>query len=174
MAKELERRFLINAVPEEVRQIVPTVVADCYWPVESGHCQLRMRRVGNRFEMTKKLPVSCNDLSIMEEHTIPLSEAEYSALKAAPAKWLVKDRYVMDTVSARVELGVFREKLEGLAIADVEFDTEAKMRMFSPLWWFGKEVTNEKRLAGGELCGSSIADLSQMLLAYGFQQLAQS
>lgn len=169
MAKEFERRFLVKDALGAIKALPPVTVADCYWPLEGKHCQLRLRRVGSKFEITKKVPVNESDLSVMEEHTIPLTEAEYDALKTAPGKWLVKHRYFLQTDDCRIELGVFQERLQGLNIADVEFETEVQMRRFVPPDWFHSEVTHEKRFAGGELCGRAIDDLIEMLEAYGFQ-----
>jgi CYTH domain-containing protein len=44
-----------------------------------------------------------------------------------------------------IELDVFEGELEGLVVAEVEFDSDAAADSFEPPEWFGDEVTGDDR-----------------------------
>lgn len=50
-----------------------------------------------------------------------------------------------------VELDVFLGKLEGLLVAEVEFDSPEASKAFVPPAWFGREVTDDRRYANAAL-----------------------
>ena len=51
----------------------------------------------------------------------------------------------------QVELDVYRGLLEGLVVAEVEFESAEENRRFSPPTWFGDEVTNDKHYKNSSL-----------------------
>jgi CYTH domain-containing protein len=50
-----------------------------------------------------------------------------------------------------VELDLFKGELEGLLIAEVEFESEAESHEFEPPGWLGEEVTGDDRYSGQSL-----------------------
>jgi adenylate cyclase len=170
--KELELRFLALDLPDFLTKAESAVIEDIYMPIDADHCQLRLRSKGSRFEITKKVPLNENDLSEMIEYTIPLSEAEYLALGQVRGKVLKKQRFNIQMEGARVEVGVYLGLLEGLVVIDVEFDDRDQKERFVPPSWFGSEVTNDKSLAGGELCGVSLEDLEIKLNRYNWKRIS--
>lgn len=169
MPQELERRYLLRTLPSDLDRYSVQIVSDLYFPEHSDHCQLRLRRKGNKYEITKKVPIDPNDLSSMQEHTIPLSEQEYHCLLNAPGKALNKQRYSISAYFGSIEIGVFLDALAGLMIVDFEFTDHQAMEAFKSPSWVGPEITNDNRLAGGELCGRKIDELAQILKDYDFQ-----
>ena len=168
MADEFERRFLVNHVPSDFIDPTEELVIDHYLPLASEHAQLRVRRKGSTFEITKKLPAMNGELSHMIETTIPLNEPEYQALMLAPGKTLSKLRIRTLLQGAVAEFGEFQGELAGLIILDVEFTDKAHMARFDPPEYVVAEITNDKRFAGGELCGKNFADIKVALSEYGY------
>ena len=76
---ELERTFLARELPEEIEGAEFVEIVDTYIPDGPGHAELRLRKKGDKYAMTKKTPMT-DDGSEMMEHTIVLNKAEYEAL----------------------------------------------------------------------------------------------
>lgn len=55
MQIEREKTYLIKNLPKSIELGPPTLVEDYYLPAGSEHPKLRIRRKGDRFEITKKL-----------------------------------------------------------------------------------------------------------------------
>ena len=58
-----------------------------------------------------------------------------------------------------------------MLLADVEFDSNESKARFIPPSWFLADVTQEKFIAGGVLCGKSYADIESQLAPFGYQKL---
>lgn len=54
---ELELTFLAKKLPEGIRAIAPTRIVDIYIPDTPEHSHLRLRQKGEKYEITKKMPV---------------------------------------------------------------------------------------------------------------------
>jgi adenylate cyclase len=55
-----------------------------------------------------------------------------------------KTRYEIDLDEGlTIELDVYEGALEGLAVAEVEFDSEQDAEAFAPPGWLGREVTDD-------------------------------
>ena len=78
---ELELTFLAKSLPEGLAKCRQKEIIDIYIPKSSAHPVLRIRKNGDRYEMTKKEPVE-DDASHQEEHTIVLTEEEFASLSA--------------------------------------------------------------------------------------------
>lgn len=165
---ELERRFLVRVVPNDFLDPTEELVSDLYLPRECEHAQLRVRQKGDKYEITKKVPAAGADLSQMREYSIPLTLAEFQALKTLPGKALSKQRTRTVLQGAVAEFGEFRGELEGLIMLDVEFSDTEQMSRFKAPEYVVAEVTNDQRFAGGELCGKSIDTLLPALREYGY------
>ena len=94
---ELERTFLAKFIPDEIADVSPKRIVDVYYP-EFGHAELRLRQNGDSYEITKKIPLQggSDKIKKMQELTIPLTEAEFSALVISGHRKIVKDRYNVD------------------------------------------------------------------------------
>ena len=147
MATEIERKFLVDRVPDEARG----------WPgerIEQGYVALadevevRLRRHGGRCLLTVKHGSGLE----RDEWEIELSDAQLEALWPATAgRRVVKTRRVGEMQGVEVELDVFEGELDGLVVAEVEVGSEAAARAFRPPAWFGREVTDDARYANRSL-----------------------
>lgn len=169
---ERELTFLAREIPEEILGVTPTVMFDVYIP-EEGHAELRVRQRGNKYEITKKIPVWDGDRStkVMKEMTIPLTEREFQALSSSGKRVIRKCRYNVSIDGFPAEVDVFQGELEGLVMIDFEFhNAQERMRFRKPVICLA-DVTHEVFKAGGVLAGKSYADIVKDLERFGYKPL---
>jgi CYTH domain-containing protein len=168
--KELEKTFLAKTLPKGLKQCQHREIIDIYIPKEAEHPTVRIRKNGEKFEITKKEPIA-NDASEQDEHTIPLKESEFTALAAAKGKRLEKERYYFPFEGRTLEIDIFGGKLAGLVLVDAEFKTREEKNSFEMPSFCLAEVTQEKFSAGGMLCGKNYEDIEPKLKAFGYKRL---
>ena len=169
---EFERTFLVRQLPAGLTDARSKEIYDIYIPHNVPHCKLRLRKSGEVHEMTKKELASQGDSSHLVEYTIPLSTAEFDALRAIKGKEVRKIRYYYSADNVVYEVGVFQDALLGLVVVDVEFADKESMSSFQLPEWLLTEVTQEDFLAGGELCGKSYADIAPQLDKLGYKPIS--
>lgn len=168
---ELEKTFLARSVPAGLDAAVSRVITDHYVPADAQHPIIRLRANGDVYELTKKQPIDGVDSTMQHEHTIQLTKPEYDVFSSLPAKLVSKRRYdcLLDGHAAQVD--VFRGDLEGLAVIDFEFPTQAAMAAFEPPDICLADVSQDVFIAGGVLAGKSYADIEPYLKKYNYQPL---
>lgn len=169
---ELELTYLAKSFPPQLKKTASKRLTDVYIPQQSTFPILRLRQKGNSYEITKKIAVTKGDFSKHVEHTIPLSEDEYIALKNSSSRRVEKDRYTIDIAGNLVEIDVFLGDLTGLVLMDFEFKTEQAKNNFVPPDFCLADVTQENFILGGQLAGQSYADIEKDLDRFGYRKLA--
>ena len=139
---ELEKTYLIKDLPENLKDCKFKEIIDIYLPKSSDHSKLRLRKNGDKFEMTKKEPVDGKDSSRQKEQMIVLAEEEFNALNELEGRRVRKLRYLYSYNSQIAEVDVFQDALEGLIL-----------------------------VAGGVICGKSYKDIEDDLNRFGYQKL---
>lgn len=168
---ELERTYLAKSFPPGLAQTPFRHIVDLYLPSEHPHPKLRLRKSGDSYAITKKVPLHGNDSSEQAEHTIPLTEQEFIACTAMECKKVEKQRYYYSWQDTTLEIDVFGGGLVGLILIDVEFkSTEEKDAFVMPDFCL-IEVTQEKMVAGGVLAGASYEDIAPVLEKFGYKKL---
>ncbi len=167
--EELELTYLVQDLPDGVKASKSKEMLDIYLPASSHHPTLRIRRTGNKYEMTKKEPID-GDATRQLENTIPLTEAEYKDLETLPGKRTYKTRYYYTENGIEYEVAVFTGDLAGLITADVEFKSVKEKDAFTPPAWCYADVSQETFLAGGMLCGKKYADLEKDLKKFNYKK----
>ncbi len=168
---ELELTFLAKEIPAEIKDTNPIQVKDIYIPDIPEHSHLRLRKKGNKYEITKKHPAAEDDVSIQIENTIPLTEDEYNVLSTVSNKSVTKNRYSVPYSNAKMEVDVFTEKLSGLVLIDFEFKTVEEKNNFVVPDFALVEVTPEEFVAGGMLAGKSYEDIEDELKRFDYKKL---
>ncbi len=167
---EFELTFLPKKLPD-LSGCISKEVLDIYVPSTADHPNLRIRRLGEKFEITKKQPVKESDASHQIETTIPLGEEEFDELSQIPGRRVCKIRYLYNEKGKTYEIDVFQGDLKGLVLADIEFSSlEEKMAYSAPEWMLA-DVTQEKFIAGGMLCGKTYSDIESRLADFGYRRL---
>jgi CYTH domain-containing protein len=165
---EIERRFLVKELPEDLDKYPFEVLEDNYVPLNRKHPIIRIRRIGNKFFITKKTLQREDSHSFATEETIILDDEEYEFLKNIPGKKLKKKRYRYKYNGMDCEIDVYEGDLKGLVMIDFEFDNEEEFRNFEKPD-FCLEVEEEELIAGGYLCGKSYEDIKENLEKYGYK-----
>jgi CYTH domain-containing protein len=168
---ELELTFLLKRLPKGLDKCRKERMVDIYIPKSARHPIIRIRRIGDSFEITKKSPVDMRDSSTQDEHTINLTQEEYDALSRMPGKRIDKTRYhfVQDGTSAQID--VFHGRLRGLALVDFEFESRTQMDAFQQPDFCLADVTQEEFIAGGMLCGKRYQDIKQNLDRFRYRKI---
>ena len=168
---ELEKTYLIKFLPPNLSACQHKEVIDIYIPKSAAHPKTRIRKNGDKFEMTKKEPINESDASQQEEQTIILTEEEFLSLQKIEGKRVSKIRYDYPYNSRIVEVAIFQEGLNGLVLADVEFDNTEEMQNFTMPEFCLADVTQEDFVAGGLLCGKTYAEIEPQLDKYNYKKL---
>ena len=172
MEIELERTFLAKYLPKDLESCPSKNMQDSYIPKETKHPILRIRKNGERFTITRKYPKSEDDMSVMIEETINLTEEDYKSMQQIDSKIHKKIRYQYPTDNAKVcEIDVYQEALKGLVLVDFEFDSIEEKNNFNPPNFCLVDVTGKEVIAGGMLCGKSYEDIEQELTELGYKKI---
>jgi CYTH domain-containing protein len=170
---ELERTYLAKNLPKDLEVYPKKEVFDLYIPESHPHPVIRLRKNGDKYEMTKKEPVSGSDSSIQEEQTIALEKDEFDALLRVQGRALRKIRYNYKKDGFNFDLDVFKDRLEGLVVVDIEFEKEKDKDSFVAPDFCLKDVTQEKFIAGGMLAGKSYEDIEKNLKNLGYKKILE-
>lgn len=133
---EIERKYLINEVPDDLNIVRTREIEQGYLCTEPV---VRIRRDNDKYELTYK----SKGLMIREEYNLPLNKEAYEHLRAKiDGRLIAKTRYEIPLDDRLIiELDVFHGELEPLILAEVEFPTEETAGAFIPPEWFGQDVT---------------------------------
>lgn len=136
---EIERKFLVPTLPENwdtypFHQIEQAYL--CRDPV------VRIRRQDNEYYLTYK----GRGKMAREEVNLPLNEKAYLHLKQkADGNIIRKKRLLIPLDPYMLELDLFEEPFDDMALAEVEFPTVEEALSFTPPAWLGKDVTEDNR-----------------------------
>lgn len=170
--EEIELTYLARRdISSKIAGLTPKPMLDIYVPGSDAHPGLRIRRSGEKHEITKKRPIKEGDSSHMLETTIPLTQEEFADLALVPGKRVEKDRYIYKEGGHAYEIDVFRGALSGLVLVDIEFETLGEKSKFTKPLWCLADVTQEKFVAGGMICGKKYADIEGDLARFGYEKI---
>jgi CYTH domain-containing protein len=171
MELELERTFLLKNIPDGLEKCKSVEIIDIYVPKSSVHPVLRIRKRGDKLEITKKQPITDADSSEQSEHTISLSKEEFEELSQITGKRFRKIRYYYPFDSNIAEIDIYKDALEGLSVVDVEFDSKEKKDVFTMPEFCLVDVTQDKIIAGGMLAGKKYSDIEAYLEKYNYKKI---
>ena len=168
---ELELTFLAKELPENIKTAKPTRIVDIYIPDTPEHSHLRLRQKGEKYEITKKMPIVEGDASEQIEQTISLTKEEFAALSNCSKKRVAKDRYNVEIEGKMAEIDVFVDELKGLVLMDFEFNTIEEKSTFKMPNIALADVTQEEFVAGGLLAGKTYNDIAPKLERFNYRQI---
>jgi CYTH domain-containing protein len=138
---EVERKWIVEKVPQEALSAPFTEIDQGYLTVGSGGAETRVRRRDDDFTLTVK---SGSGLS-RAEHETEISREQFEALwPATEGSRIRKRRHTLPASGGlEIELDVYGGSLEGLIVAEVEFGDPWAAESFEVPIWFGREVTDD-------------------------------
>lgn len=136
---EIERKFLIRIMPEQLAQYPCHLIEQAYLCTDPV---VRIRRQDDDYILTYK----GRGMMVREEYNLPLTKEGYKhLLPKADGNIITKKRYLIPlSDDLKAELDIFERKFQGLALVEVEFPDEAAANSFDPPEWFGEDVTCSK------------------------------
>lgn len=151
---EIERKFLVRALPDDLDQYPHSELEQGY--LASGGTTVRIRRDGDTFLMTvkKKLKDVRPEYAKIgrEEIEEEIPEDLYRRLSAyTEDPMLRKTRYRIPFGSHTIELDIYHGVLEGLATAEIEFQSFEEAVHTEIPDWFGTDVSTDKRYKNSHL-----------------------
>ncbi len=142
---EVERRFLVDALPEPLPR--PSRIIQGY--LTTMPAAVRVRSEDSAYALTIKSGTGLRRTEIERS----LTAAEFDALwDVATDLRIEKRRHRIDLDTGETaELDLFDAELAGKRLVEVEFDDEAAAEAFAPPTWFGREVTTDARYTNANL-----------------------
>lgn len=116
-------------------------------------------------KLTQKIPMRGSAAQQGFITTMYLGEDEFEVLAHLRAKQLTKTRYSVPPFG----IDVFEGDLEGLLLAEAEFDSAADAESLTLPAFVFREVSDDDRFTGGQLVGTSRKQVRALLLEYGIK-----
>jgi CYTH domain-containing protein len=159
---ERERRFLLSELPKidvvHVRQITDRYVIAT---------TLRLRQQTDEdgsvlFKLTQKISQPCPGFEQGWITTMLVTEDEFHVLAELPSRLLRKRRHSVPPFG----IDVFEGPLEGLVLAEAEFDSAAEAANLIIPPFLLHEVSTDPRFTGGELARASREEVRSWLAEF--------
>jgi len=149
MANEIERKFLVDKIPELSPKIKSENIKQGYLRrgASKGEPTVRIRQLGDKGFITikgDKVGITQSEY----EYEIPLKDAQEMFELCEPGK-IDKTRYYIPHGNHIIELDVFAGDNAGLIIAEIELASETDQVEIPD--WFGKEVTTDRNYSNAAL-----------------------
>lgn len=145
---ERERRFLVEAIPDDLVVAATVQLRQGYLAADNGR-SVRVRDAGTR---GCTLTVKAGSGVERTELELPITRQEFEAAwPHTGVQHIEKTRHVIPFGDHVIELDVFDGALDGLVVAEVEFDSMSASDDFEPPAWFGREVTDDGRYTNASL-----------------------
>lgn len=157
MGLEIERKWLVK---EEILKKQDSIHLEDfdYRDISQGYlCAVPVIRIRKSIKKSGEshymLSYKGRGLLEREEYNLSLTAEAYESLKGKiEGRLIEKRRYILPFGKYKIELDIFKGKLEGLIYAEVEFPSKEEAENFSAPEWFNRELTEEP--------GNSNADLA--------------
>lgn len=157
MGLEIERKWLVKDEILKKQDCIHLEDFD-YRDISQGYlCAVPVIRIRKSIKKSGEshymLSYKGRGLLEREEYNLPLTAEAYESLKGKiEGRLIEKRRYILPFGKYKIELDIFKGKLEGLIYAEVEFPSKEEAENFSAPEWFNRELTEES--------GNSNADLA--------------
>jgi CYTH domain-containing protein len=146
---ERERKFLVGSLPADIGPAVK--IRQGYLAID-GEVEVRIRDAGGDHVLTIKGGRG-RDRTEVEN---PLDEEQFDALwPLTTGRRLEKGRHRVrlgDGLTAEVDL--YRGRLQGLLVVEVELPPDQDPDTFIPPDWFGRELTDDPRYSNAALASA--------------------
>lgn len=139
MGVEIERKFVLRGRPELLDRCEAQRIEQGYLALDP-EAEVRVRRRGGVGLLTVKRGRGL----VREEVELPLDDDQFESLwPLTEGRRLTKTRYLNPSPEGVYEIDVYEKPLEGLLVAEIEFESPAASERFEPPDWLGREVTGE-------------------------------
>ena len=145
MPMEIERKFLVSDLPNNMSIIDVTLIEQAYI---NEAPETRVRKSFNSGQSMYSLTIKIPEGGYRMEVDVPINSEHYKQLSDYSTNKIIKNRlkYLIDLkFNLYAYLDMYMGDLYGLKTIEVEFKNEAQASSFTPPAWFGEEVTHDDR-----------------------------
>ncbi len=163
---EIERKYLVKNLPSNLDDYSYYDMEQAYitsYPTLRIRKQVLHSKEGKDEEnmiLTYKSPVkTASSARVNEEIEAILPDSiAYDNLKKKCEGYIIKKRRYLIPLSdgLKIELDIFKERLEGLIIAEIEFKDEEAANNYKTPDWLGGDVSRDKRFTNTYLAHNEI------------------
>jgi adenylate cyclase len=143
VGQEIERKFLVDAVPDDVDLGAGLPILQGYLTADDAGVEVRVRRLGDRTFLTIKK--GGGRMRVEEELEIDLARFERLWALTEGARLEKRRHRVPLSGNLIAEVDVYQGGLAPLRTVDVEFRDGDAAEAFDPPAWFGRELTEDAR-----------------------------
>jgi CYTH domain-containing protein len=161
---ERERRFLVDQFPRDANVIRIRRITDHY--IDGTVLRLREQSddgCATIFKLTQKVQERASGAQQGFVTSMYLTKEDFSVLAQLSARKLSKTRYSVPPFG----IDVFEGALQGLVLAEAEFDSPAAADALTLPSFIFREVSADNRFTGGQLVRASRQELQIWLSEYG-------
>lgn len=137
---ETEKKYLIPDVPNTAMIPDPIKIEQHYLAVTEDR-EVRIRRT-NEPKYTQEVKIGKGQ--DRRDPGTEITRAQYEDLKKGSMGSVRKARREIPWHTYKIELDIYEGDLEGLVVAEIEFDDEVPENFLPPVW-FGEEITEDER-----------------------------
>ena len=148
---EIERKFLVPELPQEVRSRAATRIRQGYLGIEPAEVRVR-----SRDDRTHQLTVKSAGGLARTEVELALTPEQFGELWPLAKSSVEKSRTLYEVDGWTAEIDAYTGKLDGLVVVEIEFPSEADANAFTPPSWFGTEVTEDPRYRNAALAAANV------------------
>lgn len=151
---EIERKFLLSGLPPTMRFARREPIRQGYLALD-GDTEVRVRLTPSARTLTIKS--GRGGVRVEEELALDARQAE-SLWQLTEGRRVQKVRRRVRVGAATVEVDEYSGALDGLVVAEVEFDDEEASRTFEAPSWFVREVTDDPRYSNRSLASDGLPE----------------
>lgn len=148
MGQEIERRFIVESMPDSVIAGQPSSrIRQGYVDAKPGK-ELRARDKNGRFFLTQKRGSGL----VREEHEIEVEQVVFDMIwPLTEGRRVEKTRYHVEQDEWTMEIDIYHGDLSGRMSLEVEFADEHQAAAYQAPSWAGREVTEDSRYNNAHL-----------------------
>lgn len=130
-----------------------------YYLYRSKESEIRIQKIDDKYEIERL--VSKSELSRAKQKW-EITKDEFETLKGFSKEAILRDSYLV-SADPEIKVRIYHGRFEGLTRIEVGFRSEEEAARFTPLDWFGKEITNTPLWRDSELLELSDDDFKQLI-----------
>lgn len=160
---EIERKFLINTLPENLGSYTCFKMEQAYI---STNPVIRVRQKSTAEHCTKYiLTVKSSGMLARHEYELEIDHNAYNNLLGkAEGNVISKFRYLIPLDnSLTLELDIFKGVFDGLIIGEIEFPDEETAKKYTPPEYLSEEVTFDTRFHNSTMSTMSAYEISELV-----------
>jgi CYTH domain-containing protein len=152
---EIEKKFLVKKLPVDINKYQHHEILQGYISEPDDSITVRLRKYGDKYFKTLKK----KGLESRLENETEISQKDFETDWHLTAdKRIRKIRYIIPYDKYLIELDIFKDNLEGLILAEVEFSSIKECNSFTPPDWFGDDVTSDPKFSNSYLAKFGLSE----------------